>query len=87
MEPKDYAPLMGQWLTDYDSLTVVQERALCDAGLNTLCEFEFGPHDEHSDCEWTLDAMNAPYPDERDYSGWYGGERGYQDGLRWSDFV
>jgi hypothetical protein len=31
--------------------------------------------------------MDALMPDERDYSGWYGGERGYQDGLRWSDFI
>lgn len=56
-------------------------------GLFQECLNEFGPHSDHSDCERILADMNAPYPDEIDYSGWYGGERGYNDGLRWSDFV
>ena len=51
------------------------------------CVSEFGEHDEHSDCARILCDMSAPMPDERDYSGWYGGEQGYNDGLRWSDFV
>lgn len=51
------------------------------------CMDEFGPHLDHKDCDWMLAQMSAPYPDEIDYSDWYGGERGYNDGLRWSDFV
>lgn len=58
-----------------------------DLGLFQDCLSEFGPHDDHTECEWILAGMSPTYPDETDYSDWYGGERGYQDGLRWTDFV
>jgi hypothetical protein len=48
---------------------------------------EFGPHLDHSDCDRILADMSPDFPDQIDYSDWYGGEQGYQDGLRWSDFV
>lgn len=52
------------------------------------CFDEFGPHPEHSTCQRVFDLMSNPgYPDEIDYSAWYGGEQGFNDGLRWSDFV
>lgn len=51
------------------------------------CIPEFGDHDDHKDCVWMLEAMNGDMPSDIDYSGWYGGEQGYNDGLRWSDFV
>jgi len=56
-------------------------------GEISQCEFEFGPHSDHSDCARLLDDMSPEVPDEMDYSGWYGGEQGYRDGLRWSDFI
>ena len=55
------------------------------------CMIEFGLDHEHdaTECERTMAMMSDPLGDydDRDYSGWYGGERGYNDGLRWSDFV
>lgn len=53
------------------------------------CMIEFGMDHDHDavECERIMADMNAPAPDEMDYSGWYGGERGYNDGLRWSDFI
>lgn len=53
------------------------------------CMIEFGMDHDHDpvECERIMADMNHEIPDDRDYSGWYGGERGYNDGLRWSDFV
>lgn len=78
--------LFLRWLNE--STVTAEEIALRDAGLIGDCEFEFGPHDDHSDCDRMVDLMTT-YDDydDTDYSGWYGGERGYQDGLRWSDFI
>lgn len=45
----------------------------------TLCEGCLG----RTGC----DMCNPTQLDDTDYSAWYGGERGYQDGLRWSDFI
>jgi hypothetical protein len=58
-----------------------------ELGLFQECLSEFGPHEDHEECNWLIAQMNAPYPDYPDYSDWYGGEQGYRDGLRWSDFV
>ena len=80
--------LRDEWLAG--NATAADERDLFDSGEITECEYEFGPHEDHSDCERMLDDMDADYADDyddTDYSGWYGGERGYQDGLHWSDFV
>lgn len=33
------------------------------------------------------DMCCPPEYDTRDFSDWYGGERGYHDGLHWSDFI
>lgn len=46
-----------------------------------------GPHtflsdEDNEDFEYEYDM-----PDMTDYSDWYGGEQGYNDGLRWSDFI
>jgi len=80
----------------YDAIYVRRDFDQVDvavpANVPLPCVREFGEHDEctgDGDCPAleTLWMMNAPYPDETDYSGWYGGEQGYQDGLRWSDFV
>ena len=60
---------------------------LGDLAPQSECMEEFGPHLDHSSCDWMLHQMSAPYPDETDYSAWYGGEQGYNDGLRWSDFI
>jgi hypothetical protein len=46
---------------------------------STLCEGCLGRHG--------CDMCCPPQFDDRDYSAWYGGERGYNDGLRWSDFI
>jgi len=53
------------------------------------CLNEFGEHEhDPEECERIIAGMDSDeYYDDRDYSGWYGEERGYQDGLRWSDFV
>ena len=37
-----------------------------EIGLIEECTEEFGPHEDHSDCQRMLDLMNAPYPDETD---------------------
>ena len=79
------ADMFTAWVLDEG--TIADERVLFDAGTISRCEFEFGPHDDHDDCERMLYEMNAPMPDETDYSGWYGGEQGYNNGLRWSDFI
>lgn len=47
--------------------------------ITHLCEGCWG--------RWGCDMCCPPTFDDTDYSGWYGGERGYQDGLRWSDFI
>lgn len=53
------------------------------------CMIEFGMDHDHDPekCERIMADMNPEPYDDTDYSGWYGGERGYNDGLRWSDFV
>lgn len=53
------------------------------------CMIEFGLNHEHDpvECERIMADMNTSYPDETDYSDWYGGEQGYNVGLRWSDFI
>ena len=60
------------------------------------CIREFGPHvhtvdQPVSQCEADMDYMENgaawALEAERDYSDWYGGERGYRDGLLWSDFI
>jgi hypothetical protein len=60
---------------------------LGDMAEHSECMAEFGPHLDHSDCDRILADMSPDFPDQIDYSDWYGGEQGYQDGLRWSDFV
>lgn len=52
------------------------------------CTAEFGEHEHSDECAITLGLMDSASDyDDTDYSDWYGGERGYNDGLRWSDFV
>lgn len=65
-----------------------------DGGVTGLvvqwdCMIEFGMDHDHDavECEQHMALMNEPIPDMTDYSGWYGCEQGYNDGLRWSDFV
>lgn len=74
-------------LWEQGKVTHTEERNLFDAGEISDCEYEFGPHTDHDDCQRMLDTMNGDDYDETDYSDWYGGERGYNDGLRWSDFI
>lgn len=60
------------------------------------CIREFGPHAHTVDhpverCEQDMYYMeygaSDAYEASIDYSDWYGGEQGYRDGLRWSDFI
>jgi hypothetical protein len=39
--------------------TSAEERDLYDQGEISACEFEFGPHDDHSDCARMLDEMRG----------------------------
>lgn len=88
MNTTEYNEKRADWLARFDTMGYTLERSYFDAGIITECEFEFGPHDDHSDCEITLAHMSGDaYYDDTDYSDWYGGEQGYRDGLRWSDFI
>ena len=48
--------------------TAAEERALYDAGVITACEYEFGPHEDHSDCDRMLDEMQVGHAEAYDPS-------------------
>jgi len=87
--PNDAACRWGHqsWLTEAEARKAGDEWADLLDGKITECEFEFGPHDDHSRCDQMLDTMSGTDYDDRDYSDWYGGEAGMENGLRWSDFI
>lgn len=87
--PNDAATRWGGlgYLTEEAAENAADEWDRYLKGEISECVFEFGEHDDHSDCDRILADMSPEVPDETDYSGWYGGERGYNDGLRWSDFI
>lgn len=88
MNTTEHNEKRAEWLAGFDTMSTAQERVYFDAGVITACEFEFGPHEDHSDCDRMLATMSGDdFYDDTDYSDWYGGERGYNDGLRWSDFI
>jgi hypothetical protein len=67
--------MIGKTVTRMDFLTgnvtAAEERDLYDAGEISECEFEFGVHDDHSDCDRILDEMNYGASDA--YDAYYGG--------------
>jgi len=77
-------PIMKRWIEGI--ATPADEAVLYATNAISECEYEFGYHEDHSDCARMLADMSPEF-DDTDYSDWYGGERGYNDGLRWSDFV
>lgn len=54
--------------------TAAEERDLFDAGVITECEYEFGPHDDHSDCERIMAEMANPGGADDGYAGAYNRE-------------
>jgi hypothetical protein len=47
----------NDWL--HGDVTSAEERDLFDAGELTECEYEFGPHDEHDDCNRMIAEMSS----------------------------
>jgi len=53
----DLKAMRADWArnnVDFDT-----SRTLFKYGYITECEFEFGPHDNHDDCAWTIANMTA----------------------------
>lgn len=48
-------------------LTSTEERNLFDRGEISECEYEFGPHTSHEDCQATLEYMEDPFGDYYDW--------------------
>lgn len=47
------------WLANFDDMSNAEERKFFDAGVITRCEFEFGPHDDHTECEGIIATMEG----------------------------
>jgi hypothetical protein len=56
------------WLANADDMTTAEERKFFEAGVISECEFEFGPHEDHSDCDRILSVMGGDdYDPSYDY--------------------
>jgi hypothetical protein len=43
----------------FSTLVAEEERYLFNAGIISACEFEFGKHEDHSDCERMMSDMSG----------------------------
>lgn len=64
MELAPASELLERWIVG--TVTDAEERDLFDNGEITECEYEFGPHDEHDECDAILARMSGgDIPDDR----------------------